>query len=88
MQFGGALTPVIHGIVYANPEYYGAMRTMKVDIADGYYRIWVQPNNIPKLAIVLPPLPGTTKPLVALPMDLPMPSVRTTDRLYSPRREK
>jgi hypothetical protein len=71
MQFGGALTHVIHGIVYANPEY-GAIRTMKVDIADNYYRIWVQPNDIPKLTIVLPPLPGTTKPLVALPMDLPM----------------
>jgi hypothetical protein len=36
MQLGGALRRVIHGIVYANPEY-SAIRTMKVDIADGFY---------------------------------------------------
>jgi hypothetical protein len=71
MQLGRALTHVIHGIVYANPEY-GAIRTMKVDIADGYYQIWVQPNDIPKLVIVLPPLSATTKSLAALPMDLLM----------------
>jgi hypothetical protein len=51
---------------------YGAIRTIKVDIADGYCHIWVQANNTLKLAIILPPLPGTTKPLIALTMGLPM----------------
>jgi hypothetical protein len=42
-----------------------------VDIADGFYRIWVNVDNITKLAVALPPL-GSTEPLVALPLVLPM----------------
>jgi hypothetical protein len=71
MQFGRALDRMIHSIVLANPAY-GPVKQMKVDLADGFYRVWLQMRDIPKLALVLPPLAGSTEPLIALPLGLPM----------------
>jgi hypothetical protein len=70
MQFGGTLQRVINDIVRANPKY-GPVYLMKVDIADGYYRIWVRAEDIPKLGVAIPALTGG-EPLVAFPMALPM----------------
>jgi hypothetical protein len=44
----------------------------KVDVADGYYRVWICSKDIPKLGIVLPNLTNSGEPLVALPMAIPM----------------
>jgi hypothetical protein len=44
---------------------------MKVDIANGFYRIWLNLHDIPKLAVLLPRLHGK-EPLLALPLVLPM----------------
>ena len=71
MQFGRSLDCLIHTIVLENPVY-GHVHQMKVDLADGFYRMWLQLRNIPKLALVLPPLAGSTEPLIALPLGLPM----------------
>jgi hypothetical protein len=71
MQFGRALQRYIHAIVHANPAY-GPVHMMKVDVADGYYRVWVRCADIPKLGVVLPDLDGSGELLVALPMALPM----------------
>jgi hypothetical protein len=71
MQFGRALDRLVHQIVLANPAH-GPVRQMKVDLADGFYRMWLQLRDIPKLALVLPPLAGSTEPLIALPLGLPM----------------
>jgi hypothetical protein len=71
MQFGRALDRLIHSIVHANLAY-GPVKKMKVDLADGFYRMWLQMRDIPKLALVLPPLVRSTKPLIALPLGLPM----------------
>jgi hypothetical protein len=70
MQFGKALERVMHDIVSANPLY-GPVHLMKVDIADGFYRIMVRSRDIVKLAVSIPTLAGE-EPLVALPLVLPM----------------
>jgi hypothetical protein len=70
MKFGKALERILQAIVDENPDH-GPVHLIKVDIADGFYRIWVNVDDITKLAVALPPL-GGTKPLVALPLVLPM----------------
>ncbi len=44
---------------------------IKLDISDGFYRIGLNIDNIPKLGVVFPTLPGD-KPLIAFPLVLPM----------------
>jgi hypothetical protein len=70
MQFGKALERILRQIVESNPTH-GPVYLLKIDIADGFYRIWLNVNDIPSLAVSLPPLHGNT-PLVALPLVLPM----------------
>jgi hypothetical protein len=70
MQFGTALQRILEDIVNADPRH-GPVYLCKVDIADGFYRVEVQPADIPKLGVVLPVAPGS-EPLVAFPLVLPM----------------
>ena len=70
MQFGKALERILRKIVEADPRY-GPVYLLKIDIADGFYRIWLNEHDIPTLAVSLPPLHGDTL-LVALPLVLPM----------------
>ncbi len=70
MQFGRALQRVFAEIVHANPRY-GPVMLAKIDIADGFYRVWVQWHDIPKLGVALPMAPGQPQ-LVAFPLALPM----------------
>jgi hypothetical protein len=70
MQFGKALQRILQTIVDANPDH-GPVQLIKVDISDGFYRIWLNLHDIPKLAVSLPPLLGE-EPLLALPLVLPM----------------
>jgi hypothetical protein len=70
MQFGKALERILRNIVEANPSH-GPVYLLKIDIADGFYRIWLNEHDILSLAVSLPPLHGDT-PLVALPLVLPM----------------
>jgi len=44
---------------------------MKIDIADGFYRINLNINDIPKLGVVFSTLPGE-EPLISLPLVLPI----------------
>ena len=69
MQFGKALQRVLTKLVHADPRYGPAWLT-KIDIADGFYRIRLQPHDIPRLGVVLPT--NGEDPLVALPLALPM----------------
>ena len=69
MQFGKALQRLLSRIVRANPRY-GPVYLGKIDIADGFYRIGLQPRDIPRLGVILPTTQG--EPLVALPLALPM----------------
>jgi hypothetical protein len=70
MQFGHALHRILHSIVDSDPQY-GPVKLIKVDIADGFYRIWLNLDHIPKLAVAIPSLKGE-EPLLALPLVLPM----------------
>jgi hypothetical protein len=70
MQFGRALHRVIRGIIRADPRF-GHVYLCKVDIADGFYRVWLFLADIPRLGLAFPTSPGET-PLVALPLALPM----------------
>ena len=70
MQFGKALQRVSTILVHADPRY-GPVYLAKVDVADGFYRVWLQLADVPKLGVVLPTAPGCV-PLVAFPLALPM----------------
>ena len=70
MQFGRALQRVFTTLVHAHPRY-GPVHLAKIDVADGFYRVWVQLRDVPKLGVVLPTAPGSV-PLVAFPLALPM----------------
>jgi hypothetical protein len=70
MQFGRTLQRIMSQIVHADPSY-GPVKLGKIDIADGFYRVWLQFRDIPKLGVALPMAPGE-EPLVAFPLALPM----------------
>jgi hypothetical protein len=70
MQFGRTLDRVLHRIHHANRRF-GPVQLIKVDIADGFYRLKVAPSHIPVLGVAFPHLPGE-EPLVAFPLVLPM----------------
>lgn len=70
MQFGKALQRVLTTLVHADPRY-GPVYMAKIDVADGFYRVWVQIADVPKLGVILPTSPGC-KPLIAFPLALPM----------------
>jgi hypothetical protein len=69
MQFGKALLWLLFKLVHADP-YYGPVMLGKIDVADGFYRIWLQACNIPRLGVIL--LSDGDEPPVALPLALPM----------------
>ena len=70
MQFGRALQRVFTTLVHAHPRY-GPVSLAKIDVADGFYRIWVRLADVPKLGVILPTAPGVP-PLIAFPLALPM----------------
>ena len=51
MQIGWTLEGV-RSIVHADPRYDPIMM-VKIDIADGFYRVWIQSVDVPKLGVVL-----------------------------------
>jgi hypothetical protein len=70
MQFGKALWRVLQTIVYADPRA-GPVYLFKLDVADGFYRVWVRPPDVLKLGVAFPVEPGE-EPIVAFPLALPM----------------
>jgi hypothetical protein len=70
MQFGKALPRLLHKIRFADPSL-GPIYMHKVDVADGFYRIWVEAQSVPSLGVCFPNLPGE-EALVAFPLALPM----------------
>ena len=70
MQFGRALERIIRLVVLSNPRF-GPVQFLKLDIADGFYRVWLRVCDVPTLAVSIPTLPGE-EPLLALPLALPM----------------
>ena len=70
MQFGHALDRILREILLADPIH-GPVHLIKIDISDGFYRIALNIDDIPKLGVVFPTLPGEEQ-LVAFPLVLPM----------------
>jgi hypothetical protein len=70
MQFGRALERIIAHVVHSDPRF-GPVHFMKIDIADGFYRVWVRLEKVVKLGVIVPSLPQEEK-LIALPLALPM----------------
>jgi hypothetical protein len=70
MQFSRALWRILKHAKHANPHM-GPVYMSKIDIADGFYRIWVRAADVPKLGVLFPSRPGD-EPLVGLHMTLPM----------------
>ena len=70
MQFGRALERLLFRVRHANPRF-GPTYLSKIDISDGFYRVWLAAATAVKLAVVIPSLPGEPS-LVAIPLSLPM----------------
>ena len=70
MQFGHVLERIIHHILLSDQKF-GLTYLNKVDISDGFYRIALKKEDIPKLGVVFPTKPGCIS-LVAFPLVLPM----------------
>ncbi|KAL3816142.1 hypothetical protein ACHAXA_001629 [Cyclostephanos tholiformis] len=65
MQFGHALDRILREILLANPAF-GPVHLIKLDISDGFYRIALAVDDIPKLGVAFP-TPTGDDPLVAFP---------------------
>jgi hypothetical protein len=70
MKFGKALERILAQIVAANPAH-GPAQLTKVDIANGFYRAWLNLSDILKLAASIPSPKGEER-LLAFPLVLPM----------------
>ena len=70
MQFGRALERVLRKIRNANRRF-GPTYMIKVDIADGFYRLFVAASTTAALGVVFPHHPEE-EPLIAFPLVLPM----------------
>ena len=70
MQFGKALNRMLQSIADANPAY-GDCYVYKVDVSDGFYRVWLCTSSVAKLGVALPKMQGLPE-LVAFPLVLPM----------------
>jgi hypothetical protein len=70
MQFGRALWRILNNIHRADHRL-GPVFLSKVDIADGFYRIQVNTNDVPKLGVVVPTEPGQPQ-IIGSPLVLPM----------------
>jgi hypothetical protein len=70
MQFGRALHIILRVILEAHPRF-GPVYMCEIDIADGFYRVWMLPADTGKLGMVLPTMEGDD-PLSGLPLTLSM----------------
>ena len=70
MQFGKALLRVLQRIVDADPRF-GPVFLAKLDISDGFYRIWLLPRDSMALGLAFPQQDGQPQ-LLAFPLALPM----------------
>ena len=70
MQFGGALSCILWLLRHAEPDE-GPVYMAKFDISDGFYHLFLDPNDAPKLAVLMPKYDGEPQ-LVAMPLSLTM----------------
>jgi hypothetical protein len=68
MQFGRALWRFLQQVSDANARL-ELVYLSKIDIADGFYRIWINAEDVPKLGIIFP---GDGEQLVGFPLVISM----------------
>jgi hypothetical protein len=69
MYFGKALWRVLRHLKSAN-HHLGPVYLFKIDIADGFYRIWVRASDVPTLGVLFPSADGDEY-LVGFPLPCP-----------------
>jgi hypothetical protein len=57
MQFGRALLRILQKIARSDPRL-GPVYLSKIDISDGFYRIAIRSEDVPKLVVMFPTAPG------------------------------
>jgi hypothetical protein len=70
MQFGRSLLRILQKIARSDPRL-GQVYLSKIDISDGFYRIAIPSEDLPKLEVMFPMAPGEEK-LIGLQLVLPM----------------
>jgi hypothetical protein len=66
MQFGKALERILCSVGHANPRFQD-VHMCKVDLKDGFCRIWLEETGVPNLAVAFPTYEGE-EPMVAFPL--------------------
>jgi hypothetical protein len=70
MQFGRTLWRLLYRIHHANTKF-GPVYMSKVDLLDGFYRLWLQPEDTMRLAVLFPSRPNEPD-LIGIPLTNPM----------------
>ena len=70
MQFGRTLWRLLNEIHHANSKF-GPVYMSKIDLSDGFYRLWLRPEDTPALAVLLPTRENEP-PLIGIPLTNPM----------------
>jgi len=70
MQFGRALNRILYKTLRANDRF-GPVYMSKIDLSDGFYRLWIKPEDTIKLTVLLPMRPGDP-PFIGIPLANPM----------------
>jgi hypothetical protein len=70
MQFGGALSRILWLLRHADPSQ-GPVYLAKFDISDGFYRMFLRPEDTLKLSVLMPRYEGEPQ-LVAVPLSTTM----------------
>ena len=66
MQFGGAMPRVLRSTRHSNPKF-GPPKLGKLDLKDGFYRLYLEAGDLLRLALLLPPYEGEPQ-LIGIPM--------------------
>ena len=70
MQFGRALWRLLDKIHHANANF-RPVYLSKVDLSDGFFRLWLRPEDTLQLAVLFPTRKGEP-PLIGIPLIYPM----------------
>ena len=70
MQFGRTLWRLLFRIHHANDRF-GPVYMSKVDLSDGFYRLWLRPEDTMRLAVLFPSREGEPD-LIGVPLTNPM----------------
>ena len=70
MQFGRTLWRLLYRIHHANAKF-GPVYMSKIDLSDGFYRLWLRPEDTMRLAVLFPSRPNEPA-LIGVPLTNPM----------------